>query len=103
MKNLFLEGITILYAFAGIICCIAYFPTIKDLFQQKSSANKTTYLLWTFTALITLLYSFFIIQDKLFRVISIANFVFCAIILFLSYKNAKANQKIIEMMKDKTM
>jgi hypothetical protein len=90
MKELFLEGLTISYAFAGIICCIAYFPTIRDLYwYNKVSANKTTYVLWTITALITLLYSFFILPDTLFRIISIANFVFCALILYLSV--AKVN------------
>ena len=70
MKELFLEGVTISYAFAGIICCIAYFPTIRDLYlHKKQSANTTTYILWTITALITLLYSFFILPDTLFRII----------------------------------
>lgn len=87
MKELFLEGLTISYAFAGIICCIAYFPTIKDLYvHKKASANTTTYILWTITALISLLYSFFILSDTLFRIISVANFVFCSLILYLSFR-----------------
>ncbi len=90
MKELFLEGLTISYAIAGIICCIAYLPTIRDLYlHKKTSANSTTYLLWTITALITLLYSFFILTDTLFKIISLANFAFCALILYLSV--AKAN------------
>ncbi len=90
MKELLLEGLTISYAFAGVICCIAYFPTIRDLyFYKKASANTTTYILWTITALITLLYSFFILPDTLFRIISVANFVFCSLILYLSV--AKVN------------
>lgn len=87
MKELFLEGLTTSYAFAGIVCCVAYFPTIKDLYLQKNaSANTTTYLLWTITALITLLYSFFILPDTLFRIISVANFILCALILYLSLR-----------------
>ena len=85
MKELFMQGLTISYALAGIICCIAYFPTIRDLYlHKKQSANITTYILWTITALITLLYSFFILHDILFRIISAANFVFCGLILYLS-------------------
>jgi hypothetical protein len=81
MKELFLEGLTISYAFAGIICCLAYFPTIRDLYlHKKASANTTTYILWTITSLITLLYSFFILSDTLFRIISGSNFVLCTLI-----------------------
>lgn len=88
MKELFLEGLSICYAFAGIICCFAYFPTIKDLYlHKKANANTTTYILWTITAFITLLYSFFILPDILFRIISTANFVFCALILHLCKQN----------------
>jgi hypothetical protein len=91
MKELFLDWLIIAYAFAGIICCIAYFPTIRDLYlHKKASPNTTTYILWTISALITLLYSFFILPDTLFRIISVANFVFCALILYLSVAKVNA-------------
>lgn len=84
MKELFLDGLAIAYVGAGIICCIAYFPTIKDLYcHKKANANTTTYVLWTITALITLLYSFFILPDILFRIISVANFICCLVVLLL--------------------
>jgi hypothetical protein len=89
MKELFLDGLAIAYVGAGIICCIAYLPTIKDLYcHKKNSANTTTYVLWTITALITLLYSFFILPDILFRIISIANFICCLLVLLLSITTA---------------
>ncbi len=89
MKELFLNGLTIAYLGAGIICCIAYFPTITDLYcYKKASANMTTYLLWTITALITFLYSFFILPDILFRIISVANFICCLLVLLLSIRIA---------------
>lgn len=90
MKELLLEGLTISYAFAGIICCLAYFPTIRDLyFRKKASANTTTYILWTITSLITLLYSFFILNDALFMIISVSNFVLCTLISYLSIAKFK--------------
>jgi len=90
MKELFLDGLSIAYGFAGMLCCMAYIPTIRDLYLHKIiSANATTYLLWTITALITLLYSLFILPDMKFIVISIANFIFCSLILFLSIKTTK--------------
>lgn len=85
MKELFLDGLVMAYMGAGVICCIAYFPTIRDLYcYKKRSANKTTYLLWTITASITLLYSCFILTDRLFKLISVANFICCLLILLLS-------------------
>ena len=89
MKELFLDGLTISYAVAGIICCIAYFPTIKDLYiHKKGSANTTTYLMWTITAFVTLLYSVFVLPDIMFKIISAANFVSCSLVLFLSITTA---------------
>lgn len=86
MKELFLDGLVMAYLGAGIICCIAYFPTIKDLdCHKKASANTTTYVLWTITAFITMLYSFFILPDKLFIIISVANFICCLAVLLLSF------------------
>lgn len=93
MKELFLEGLSISYAFAGFVCCIAYFPTIRDLyFDKKTNVNTTTYFLWTITALITLLYSFYILSDVLVRIISIANFVLCAVILYLSLSKVSRDE-----------
>jgi hypothetical protein len=85
MKELFLNGLTWAYACAGVLCCMAYIPTVCDLYAHKTErANTATYSLWTLTAFITLLYSVFILPDKTFIAISLANFVFCALILFLS-------------------
>lgn len=93
MKELLLDGLAIAYVGAGIICCIAYFPTMKDLYcHKKASANTTTYVLWTITALITLLYSLFILPDIMFSVISTANFVSCSLVLFLSATATKTGR-----------
>ena len=90
MEKLWLDTLSIAYGFAGIICCFAYIPTIRDLYLSKStSVNTTTYLLWTITALITLLYSLFILPDTKFIVISLSNFVFCLLVLFLSNNTSK--------------
>lgn len=102
MKELFLHGLTVAYVFAGVICCVAYLPTIKDLyFHKKASANTTTYILWTITAFITLLYSFFVLPDLLFRIISAANFIACALVLVLSTTTAKVKQIGINQMTEK--
>jgi len=93
MKELFLDGLVFAYVGAGIICCLAYYPTISDLYyHKKTSVNTTTYALWTITALITLLYSIFISQDNLFRIISLINLIACSLVLFLSLKLVKARR-----------
>jgi hypothetical protein len=85
MEKLWLDTLSIAYAFAGIMCCLAYIPTVRDLCLNKDSGvNTTTYLLWTITALITLLYSLFVLPDTKFIIISVLNFVFCSLILYLS-------------------
>ncbi len=87
MKTLFLEGIALSYAFAGVLCCAAYVPTIRDLYlHNKASANATTYGLWSFTAFITLLYGVFVLCDALFTAVSAANLFCCGLILFLSVR-----------------
>lgn len=85
MKELFLQAITVAYAGVGVIGLIAYWPTIKDLYHhKKASANIASYILWTGTASISFLYSLFILQDLLFRIVSGINFLACMIVLILS-------------------
>ena len=87
MKDFLLDGLAVAYACAGLICCVAYYPTMVDLYyRRKPSANTTTYLLWTTTAMITLLYSTFILTDVLFRIISVVNLIACSLILFLCFR-----------------
>jgi len=87
LKTVLLESLSIAYTFAGLICCLAYLPTIKDLYyHKKNTVNTTTYLLWTITSLISLLYSLFILKDLNFMLISIFNFILCFLILILSMR-----------------
>ena len=72
------------YGFVGIIGFIAYLPTIKDLYlHKKRSANTLSYVLWTLSTFIAMLYRFFVLDDFLFRLVSTLNFFACAITLLL--------------------
>ncbi|MDZ4846350.1 MAG: hypothetical protein SH857_12455 [Chitinophagales bacterium] len=72
------------YGLVGIIGFIAYIPTIKDLYlHKKRSANRLSYVLWTLSTFIAMLYSFFVLNDFLFRLVSTLNFIACAITLLL--------------------
>jgi len=87
MKNLFLQILIIAYACVGIVATIGYFPTIKDLLiHKKKSANVNSYIVWTICASITFLYSLFILNDWLVRIVTGLNFASCAVVLILSLK-----------------
>ncbi|MDP3734014.1 MAG: hypothetical protein Q8R37_02195 [Nanoarchaeota archaeon] len=86
MKEILLQLIIIAYAFDGIIGIIAYWPTIKDVYYNKPSANKRSYLIWTITGGTALLYSIFILSDFLLRVLTALNFLACATIYILSVR-----------------
>lgn len=86
MKEILLQIIIIAYAFDGLIGIIAYWPTIKDVYYNKPSANKMSYLIWTITSGTAFLYSIFILPDFLLRMVSGLNFVACAVIYILSLR-----------------
>jgi hypothetical protein len=84
LTELLLKLLIVAYAANGIISTIAYWPTIKDLFNKKKSANIDSYWLWTLTGAIAFLYSIFILDDWLVRIVVGLSFACCAIILVLS-------------------
>jgi len=70
MQELIIKLLAVAYGGVGIVNLIAYWPTIKDLFNKKPSANIPSYFLWTVTSGITLFYSLFVLNDLLFRLVS---------------------------------
>ena len=84
MPELALEIIKYAYGLVGIIGFVAFIPTIKDLYlHKKPSANIHSYYLWTLSTFIAMLYSYFNLDDFLFRVVSTINFFACFITLIL--------------------
>jgi hypothetical protein len=85
MKEFFLNVLIIAYATVGAINIIAYFPTIKDLYHhKKASANVLSFTIWTGAAVITFLYSLFILPDILFIIVSGINLAADITVLTLS-------------------
>ena len=76
--------IAILYAWSGVAGVLAYLPTIKDLARGISSANVSSYVIWTASAGVALLYAVLVISDLLLEIIVGLNFAACAIILVLA-------------------
>lgn len=84
MKELLLRALIIAYASVGVVSTIAYLPTIRDLYNKKPSANINSYVLWTATTGTAFLYSLFILQDLLFRIVSGLSFGGCVLVLLIS-------------------
>jgi hypothetical protein len=78
--------LTFLYGLGGIITFIGYFPTIKDLWNKKASANIQTYIIWTITMFIASLYGIFVLKDATFILVVNLQLLACAIILILGIR-----------------
>lgn len=86
MKEFLLNVLIIVYASVSAIGIIAYWPTIKDLYRKKPSANINSYILWTVGSGIGFLYSLFILSDLLLKIVSGLYFGANALVLLLSIK-----------------
>ena len=83
MQKLLLQILTIAYAGAGVLGLVAYWPTIKDLYHKKASANIPSYILWVIATGISFLYGLIILPDLLFILVSGMNFAACLVVLLL--------------------
>ena len=84
ITELLLKILMVAYAGTGIVATIGYWPTIKDLYRHKKmSANIHSYIIWTICSGITFIYSIFILDDWLVRIVTGLNFACCALILIL--------------------
>ena len=83
MQQTFLNVLTVLYGASGIVTFVGFFPTIRDLWRRKKSANASTYWIWTTTTLLTSLYAIFVLRDLVFSVVISFQLAACAIVLIL--------------------
>ncbi|PID86438.1 hypothetical protein CSB08_00445 [Candidatus Gracilibacteria bacterium] len=94
MEDFFIKLLTTLYGFVGIIGTLGHLPIIKDLYIKKElNFNLNSYLIWTFTSIVMMLYGFFIIQDTLFLIVTGLGTLFCMIVLFLGFSIKRANSR----------
>lgn len=85
--SIFTGILTVLYAISGIISLLAYAPTMKDVvIHQKKSANRSSYVLWTFTTLVGFLYCIFLVPDLMVTALYGLSFIACLIILLASIR-----------------
>ena len=83
MENYFITALTFLYSIGGIVTFLGFFPTMKDLWQKKPSANTSTYIVWTITTFFTSLYGIFILKDLVFIAVINLQLLACLIVLIL--------------------
>lgn len=84
--EVFITIISFLFATTGIVAVIGYLPTIKDLIRGIPSANILSYLIWTISNLISLLYIIFVVPDLLLGLVLGSNFLACLVILILAFR-----------------
>ena len=85
--NWMMSALAFLYAAVGALVIIGYFPTMKDLWvHRKKSANTSSYVIWTLSSSIGLLYSLIFLQDWLVRIAATVNMACCATILILAMR-----------------
>ena len=75
-----------MYGISSIVVFVAYFPTIRDLWKGKPSANIHSYLLWSGAALVSLLYASLVLKDLLFSLSVGAQLLVCLIVVVLSLR-----------------
>ena len=89
MQQTFLTVLTVLYAGSGIVTFAGFFPTIRDLWNKKPSANALTYFTWATTTLLTGLYAMFVVRDLVFSIVISLQLLACVIILALRLRLPK--------------
>ena len=70
MDGIFTQLLILAYGSTGIVGVAAYWPTIKDLWRGKPSANASSYFIWVATNGITWLYGLLILKDIPFIFVS---------------------------------
>ena len=60
-----------------------FFPTMKDLWKGKPSANIHTYVIWSLTTFFTSLYAIFVVKDLVFSLVINLQLAACIIVLIL--------------------
>lgn len=76
-----------LYAVDGSILFLLYLPQIIAVYKDRAGAKTislTTWGLWVVSSIITALYAFFVAEDAMFTLMSIANIAGCGGVYFMT-------------------
>ncbi len=89
MDGTFAAALALAYGGTGIIGVVAYWPTIKDLWRGRPSANVLSYFIWVATNFISWLYGMLILKDAMFIFVSSLYLFANGLTLFLRLKIKK--------------
>lgn len=83
MEQTFIYIVTFFYSIGGVVTFFGFFPTMRDLWKGKPSANVHTYVIWTVTTFFASLYAMFVVQDLVFSLVVNLQLAACFIVLAL--------------------
>ena len=94
MPEIFTSLLLLAYAAMVGVAILAFGPTIKDLWIEKSGVNSTTYMVWLTNAAIGSLYALFIVGDFVMLLISSLYAVCCCVVLSLNWRFQRRNRVV---------
>ncbi len=94
MTEIFTSLLLLAYAAMGGVAILAYAPTIKDLWFEKSGVNSSTYLVWLLNSIIGSLYALFVVGDFVMLLIASLSVICCSVVLSLNWRFQRRNRVI---------
>jgi len=94
MTEIFTSLLLLAYALMGGVAILAFAPTIKDLWYEKSGVNSTTYLVWFVQAVVGALYALLIVGDFVMLLIASMSALSCCVVLSLNWRFQRRNRVI---------
>jgi len=95
-----MDIIILLYASVAGVSLVAYIPQIIRIILTKSSCHDialTSWLIWNYTAIVTLLYAIFVIDDGVFMFVSAINLTGINMVIILTvYKRWKYKDALVK-------
>ncbi|MCB9983402.1 MAG: hypothetical protein H6861_07000 [Rhodospirillales bacterium] len=79
--------IGLLYSTVGIVVLFGYMPQIRRLYKSQTDCREisiTAWMIWNYTAIVSLLYSVFDLADLKFSVVNGINLVCINIVILLT-------------------
>ncbi len=82
--------ISFLYSLVGVVGLVGFIPQIIKIIKAEnddSTVSISSWLLWSVTGLVSMLYGIIVVNDLLIIVITCINFVGCLLITILEIYN----------------
>lgn len=97
MTEILTSLLLLAYTTMGLVAVFAFGPTIKDLWQQKTKVNSTTYCLWLIQSVVGCFYALFIVNDLVMLLLSSLYALCCLTVLSLNWRQVRQNRLAVEL------